>query len=578
MYQLFRTAILKSSFIFLAMLLLFSTTLLYAQDPAAVPAVDSFLPEDQVAAPTDRLYLDFKGASLLNVLVILSELSGINFVAGKEVAGREVNMVLDDVVLEDVLEAISKGTNVTYDYIPNRNIYLFRAAADAEANPMLVTRVFKLYYIRASQLREIDSGSTGGGSSSSSGFSAGSLTETEAEASSQILTIVENILSERGKVNVDDRSNSLVITDTEDRLQMIEQAIVELDRPLEQVLIEAILIETLEDFDRFLGVDWTAHATGNIFTLEGAGPVGTRFPFNFFSGQFIERVIPGGTDGILDKTDIADTSGAPAAATAGSKTFEDLDIAVKMLQTANKVRVIAKPKILVLDNHPALIKITTNAAIGGNTQQAATGQLTSTSSTSTERAEVGTLLRLTPLINTNNRITLTIEPSFSSVAQSTLTLAAGGNTISAGDVTVRAARTTLMLNDGQIIAMGGLLQSSQSNTTRKMPIAGDLPFLGEIFTRRTRDLTDRELLLFVSPHIVRDPSEVQAAIVPDERDRFDDEAAPFWRVKRKPWYRKIVMEAKPESSKIEGRVIAAREQAMDDTLEILASEPQEQPI
>src|SRR3989338_5016505 len=93
--------------------------------------------------PSNQLYLDFKGASLINVLIILSELTGINFVAGKEIAAREVNMVLDNVRLEDALEAIAQGSNVLYEFIPNRKIYLFRAAADKPDEPPLRTRVFK---------------------------------------------------------------------------------------------------------------------------------------------------------------------------------------------------------------------------------------------------------------------------------------------------------------------------------------------------------------------------------------------------------------------------------------------------
>ena len=88
-----------------------------------------------------KLYLDFKAAALINVLMVLSELSGINFVAGKEVANREVNMVLDDVTIEDALDAVSRGSNISFDYFPDRNLYLFRASADKEDQPQLVTRV-----------------------------------------------------------------------------------------------------------------------------------------------------------------------------------------------------------------------------------------------------------------------------------------------------------------------------------------------------------------------------------------------------------------------------------------------------
>lgn len=531
-------------------------------------------------APTNTLYLDFKKASLLNVLTILSELTGINFMAGKEVAGREVNMVLDGVTLDDALEALTSGTNVRYDFLPSRNIYLFRAAADKETEPPLMARVFKLYYLRASELREISggtgnisSGSSGSSSSSSSGSSSGggSLSETQStgESSSSILTIVENILSERGKVKVDDRSNSLVVIDTEDRLDIIEQAIAQLDRPLQQVLIQVYLIETLEDFDRFLGTDWSNSDQGNLMVIAG-GTAETRFPFNAKPFWFDKNIFKN-TIG-LDKTDLG--TEVPNTTTLGTKNFTSLTATFKALQSANKVKVLAKPRILVLDNHPALIKITTNAAIGSSTTNTAVGQLTSGSQTQTERAEVGTTLRFTPLINTDNRITLTIEPRFATVAASTITLSNSGS--ATGDVTTRTARTTLMLNDGQTIGLGGLLQSSQTNFKRKMPIVGDVPFIGEIFTRRSKQLDDRELILFVTPSIVRDPAEAQAVSVPDERERMNEADAPEWRVKRKPWYKNLMKErplgAEPpeEIIEIDASSVAERDQAMDSALKDLS--------
>ena len=131
-----------------------------------------------------------------------------------------------------------------------------------------------------------------------------------------------------------------------------------------------------------------------------------------------------------------------------------------------------------------------------------------------------------------------------------------------------------MVNDGQTIALGGLLQSTQTNNKRKMPFAGDIPFLGEIFTRRTSGIEDRELVLFIPPQIVRDPSQTQAISVPDERQSFDDEAAPFWRVKRKKWFRNLAKEGLREPPvEIEINFIAERDQAMEQALKELSQAP-----
>ncbi len=494
-----------------------------------------------------KFFLDFKAAPLINVLNVIASLSGINFVAGKEVAEREVNMTLDNVSLEDALQAISYGSNVSYDFLPERSIYLFRASADSPERPPLMTRVFKLYYVRVTKALEIEADSSSSSSSSSSGSGTGSssgsglvtLSQDQEEIdleSSAIYKAVEKILSDRGSVSVDDRTNSLVVTDSEDRLKIIGDAIAQLDRPLDQVLINVLLVETYEDLDRALGVQW-GDTDGLLGTVTGAVQ-NTDWPFRS-GGSTIETKSFGDFFSNVGNTfkDSANQfdpriNSGPIT-TPGTRDFSSFQISVRALEEANKVKILAKPKILVLDNHPALIKIATNAAIGTTTVTTAEGA--GTTSTGLERAEVGTILRVTPLINTRDQVTMTVEPTFATVDNSSITLAQPS-----GDTTVRTARTTLMVNDGQTIALGGLLFSNQSKGERKVPFFGNLPVVGKaLFTNTTRTIEDRELILFLSPYIIRDPSELMSKKVPDKRIRYDDEKAPFYQVKKKEWYKRL---------------------------------------
>jgi len=498
-----------------------------------------------------KYYMDFKAAALINVLNVLSNLSGINFIAGTEVAERQVSMTLDNVVLEDVLQAIAYGCNVSYDFLPGRNIYLFRASSDAPEKPSLMTRVFKLYYVRVTGLKEIEaassysgggsSGGSGGGSSGGSGGSGGgggsglatlqAPKEEKNLENSAIFKAVTKILSERGEVSVDDRSNSLIVTDSEDRLKMIESAITQLDRPLEQVLINVILVETFEDLDRNLGIEW-GDSNGVFGTLTGAKEA-TEWPFR--TGSIPDHGFWGNLGNTFKDTtkQFDPTNSSGAVTTAGSRDFSSFQIKIKALEDASKLKILAKPKILALDNQAALIKIATNAAIGSTTVTEAGGA--GTSSTSIERYEVGTILRVTPLINTGGRITLTVEPTFATVEASAIAVSADGET---GDPTTRTARTTLMVNDGQTIALGGLLFSSQSNGDRKVPFFGNIPVIGKaFFTSNTKSIKDRELILFVTPYIIGDPSMLYTPTPPDKRLDFENEMAPFWKVKEKQWYR-----------------------------------------
>ncbi len=484
-------------------------------------------------------FLDFKSASLINVLNVLASLSGINFVAGKEVADRQVNMTLDRVSLEEALQAISHGCNVSYNYLPSSNIYLFRSSADEPDQPPLLTRVFKLYHVRVSTPKAIEDQSTSSssGSGSTSGSTLGSLVTLKQEDDKKdlegaaVYKTVEKILSKRGKVSVDDRTNSLVVTDSEDRIRMITDAIAQLDRPLDQVLINVLLVETFEDLERTVGVRW-GNEKGFLGSVSG-GSMETNWPFtpakaggtNPWDGfsNFVkstsEQFNPGNESGKI--------------ATPGKRDFQSFSITLQALEEANKIKILAKPKILVLDNHPALIKIATNAAVGNTTYTTAEGA--GSQSDSTERAEVGTILRVTPLINNRDQITMTVEPTFSTVAPSAITLATP-----TGDTTVRTARTTLMVNDGQTIALGGLLFSDQSKDDRKVPFFGNIPVIGKaLFTNSSKTIQDRELILFLSPFIIRDPADLQTPTVPDKRLRYDDEKAPFYQMKKKEWYKRL---------------------------------------
>ena len=537
-------------------------------------------PEPKAERTKDgKYYLDFNGATLINVLNVLSNLSGINFIAGIEVADRKVSMTLDNVGLEDVLQSLAYGCNVSYDFIPGRNIYLFRAKSDAPNKPTLLTRVFKLYFIRATPVLEIEdtgsSGSSGGGSSSggggsSGGTSSGLKTLGAPKATSEagpVVKAVEKILSDRGKVSVDDRSNSLIVTDSEDRLKMIESAIAELDRPLDQVLINVLLVETFEDLDRGLGIEW-GDSNGVFGVLTGAVQ-NTDWPF--FNGS----VSDGGnsfwktTSEMFTNTakqfNPAHDSAGGVYKTPGTRDFSSFTVKVRALEDASKLKILAKPKILCLDNQPALIKISTDQAIGATTTTQGGGAGTSTAAI--ERYEVGTILRVTPLINTGGRITLTVEPSFATVEPSAIAVngVGGGAT---GDPTTRTARTTLMVNDGQTIALGGMLFSSQSNDNRKVPFFGNIPVVGKaFFTSNTKSIKDRELILFVTPYIITDPTMLQEPTPPSQKMDFDQETAPFWKVKDKQWYKEL-KDGKEKKTDFDG-YFNLRKKLIDSTMENL---------
>jgi len=125
-----------------------------------------------------------------------------------------------------------------------------------------------------------------------------------------------------------------------------------------------------------------------------------------------------------------------------------------------------------------------------------------------------------------------------------------------------------MVNDGQTIALGGMLFSNQSNEDRKVPFFGNLPVVGKaFFTSNTKSIKDRELILFVTPYIITDPSMLQAPNPPDKRLYFENEMAPFWKVKDKQWYKQL-KDGQEKKTDFDG-YFNVRKKLIDSTLSAL---------
>ena len=497
--------------------------------------IDSF--QDEVTAvpmAEGKVGVESRGATLLNVVHSLSQLTGINCIAGKEVAERRLNMVLDKVTLEDALDAISRGANVIYDFYPDRNLYVFRGSVITEDQPSLITKVFKLYYILVSEPERLDKFEiTGGGSSGKSLLSTIEHTRVD---EMPLFKIVKNILSDRGKLQVDNRSNSLVITDTEERLKMIEEAIVSLDQPVEQIYMEAVIVETLSALEDYFGIEWTKSTTQGTWGILTGGTSTERFPFNIKGPQFLGKDEWFGT-----KTETAVSN----TYTPGSLSFTNLTATLKALQVASKLKIIAKPKVLVRDNNYALIAVANSETIGEQNVTVTVGTQATSQATTAERQLTGTLLYVIPMINTENRITLHVEVAHITTAVSDLVS-------TRKDPTARNVVTDLMVNNGQTVCFGGMIVSSQTNAQHKVPGLGDIPVIGRAFKRGTKQMNDRELVVFITPHIIKDPSDLRVVSVPDKKERQEDVSAPIWKVKKKEWYKNLTKEKNQELAGQEG--------------------------
>ncbi len=287
-----------------------------------------------------------------------------------------------------------------------------------------------------------------------------------------------------GSIVNDTRTNSLIITSIPENFALIENTMAKLDTRTQQVMVEAEIVEVKTTAIKKLGLDWGGEPSGNFFTFTGPSRP-TSFPFIRESQPF-SRSLLGGSN--------ADARGrrlTAASATFGNLTLAEFRIVLKALEKENKAKYLAKPKIMVVNNETAEIKISADTTVGTVSLESEAGNV----STSAERMETGIVLKVTPTINKDDYITMTLEPEVSRIEAASVN--------GYYDPHKRGVKTTVMMKDGQTIAIGGLLKSEVADSDRAVPGLSKIPLLGNLFKSKDFQDVSTELIIFVTCHIVK---------------------------------------------------------------------------
>jgi type II secretory pathway component GspD/PulD (secretin) len=459
-------------------------------------------PQDETAAVSAEpvpmtLSMDFKDAALKDVLKAFSQQTGINVIAGADVEDREVTIYFEEVAAMDALDQILQASNLTYERPLGSEIYIVKPAPGSDKVDVLTeTRVYRLRYARVStsrlakasqalgartpfealQLTQLNmSASSGGGGGGGGGFGGGgSSTENEIG----IDNIIQELLTEHGKVVVDERTNSLIVTDVPTNFARIETALGALDIRTAQILIEAEVLETTLAKAKDLGVEWSQDAEGTFLDVT-PGSRTTRFPFSVF-----------GNDKIIGTTGI--TLGTVSAASARTL--------LQALEKDTDTKILARPKVLTLDNESAVIRLTSQQAIGF---ESATGEISGTTTSKPERTTTGVILVVTPQVNDNGYITMLVEPSVTKVVAAQIT----GNV---KDPKSRSTRSLVRIRNGETLVIGGLIDRSEEHSLRAVPVLSGIPIFGEAFKDRELNDSATELVVFITPRILSEPAETVA--------------------------------------------------------------------
>ncbi|MDP2940172.1 MAG: secretin N-terminal domain-containing protein [Candidatus Omnitrophota bacterium] len=393
----------------------------------------------------DLITVNFENTDILEVIRILSEKSGLNIVSGPDVKAT-VNLQLVDVPWEKALDVILRTYNLTYKKEPGliRVMTLEQLKLEEEKVP-LATKIIKMNFSRVDDVK--------------SSFN--------------------SMLSARGKIETDNRTNSLIITDLPENIDKIENVAQQLDSRTPQVMIEVMMADVrLTDQDQ-IGIQWNA----DIQRHESPETPKTRFAQSLLPASVAGSIIFGQTIG----------------------NYFDFTSTFRIWQERKRVNVLAHPVIITLDNQTSHIELTEQIPY--------TLQTSSTQSaaavTSTAFKDVGIKLDVTPHVTTKDNfisMNLKVEQSFRS------SYTPDNQPV----IDARKAETNLLVKDNETIVIGGLRRKDDTFTVDKIPLLGDIPFFGMLFRRKTREVNDVDLLIFVTPRLL-----IESRLAEKEKKRLE---------------------------------------------------------
>ncbi|MDD5130226.1 MAG: secretin N-terminal domain-containing protein [Candidatus Omnitrophica bacterium] len=429
--------------------------------------------------------MDFKDANLRDVLKVFSMQAGMNFIASETVQERKITLYLDKVPLSQAMDKIFSANNLSYELDSEANIFVVKEWGKMETET--VTKVFYLKNatVSTSSLKEALSKGLPGNSLTSS-----SRSKFREEAEGGITSAVKRLLSSVGSIMEDFRTNSIIVTDTPMKMQVISQVIAALDVAVPQVMLEVEMLDVSKDTVDKLGFEFGDTPFTAVITGSAAA---SGFPY---AGMFTKILKSSNSQGTLTL---------------------DYDFQLDYMRTQNDTKFLARPKLLTLNNETAEISITKDEIVGreDTTVFNTGGDPTTTSeyqrSTSLSLTPEGTgiFLRVTPQINMDtNEITMVINPKSS--VSSLSPLSSTDNPQS--DVEVRSTKSIVKVKDGETIILGGLIHQEVDVTVKKLPILGDIPVLGALFRHKNQTTgLERELIVFITPRIVRDRADLKMA-------------------------------------------------------------------
>jgi type IV pilus assembly protein PilQ len=431
----------------------------------------------------ERLTLNFQDIDVRSVLQLLADTSGQNIVVSDSVTGN-LTLRLQNVPWDQALDIVLRTKGL--DKRRQDNVIIIgpteelasrekaQLAAHKEVQELSPTRT---EFMQVNYAKVVD------------------LAKLIKTASAK-----DSMLSARGSLSVDERTNTLLVQDTADKLADIRRLVQTLDVPVKQVLIEARIVIVSDTFERDLG----ARLGISGFTTAGPGSLVTVSGTNVGTDSMLTSAFPASStkpSGFVNFPTLNNRYqvNLPASHTNGSIGLSVLagkhvlDLELSAAQNEGKSETISSPRIITANQKQATIMQGVEIPF----QESA-----SSGATTTQFKNAVLSLKVTPLITPDNRVVLDLDVSDDSVGQ-LVSSATGGSVPS---IDTRQIITQVLVNDGQTVVLGGILDTTKSRSANKVPWLGDIPVLGNLFKSTTNINNKTELLIFITPKILREGS------------------------------------------------------------------------
>ncbi len=429
----------------------------------------------------ERLTLNFQDIDVRSVLQLLADTSGQNIVVSDSVTGN-LTLRLQNVPWDQALDIVlrTKGLdkrrqdNVIIvgptEELANREKAELAARKEVQELSPVHSEFLQVNYAKVADLAKLIKPTTGG---------------------------KDSMLSPRGSLSVDERTNTLLVQDTADKLTDIRRLVATLDVPIRQVLIEARIVVVSDTFERDLGAQLGISnintAGANLFSVSGTSAASDSIATTAAGGATATNSLTSAPLANRYQVNLppANTNGSIGVSILSGSHL--LDLQLSAAENVGKSETISSPRVITANQKQATILQGTEIPY----QESA-----SSGATTTQFKNAVLSLKVTPLITPDNRVVMDIDVSDDTVGAQ-VTSATGGSVPS---IDTREIVTQVLVNDGQTVVLGGILETTREKNDTKVPWLGDIPVLGNLF-KTTQNINNKtELLIFITPKILREGS------------------------------------------------------------------------